>query len=147
MRALVQRVSEASITVEGNLVSRIGPGILVLIGIRHSDTRTEAEYLAKKIVRLRIFPDSQGKMNRSLLDVSGELLIVSQFTLYGETRKGNRPSYSEAARPEMAEALYHHFVEQCKREGVPVATGVFQAQMDVFSINRGPVTLICQSET
>lgn len=146
MRALVQRVSEASVTVNGSITGQIGRGLLVFVGVRRDDTRSRAEQLAQKVISLRIFPDEAGKMNRSLFEVSGELLVVSQFTLYGDTIKGNRPSYSEAAQRELAEELYDYFVLQCRSKGAPVATGVFQAHMEVRLVNDGPVTLMCYSE-
>jgi D-tyrosyl-tRNA(Tyr) deacylase len=147
MRALVQRVSEASVIIQGSIIGQIGRGLLVLLGIRFDDTHAHAELLARKVVQLRIFPDDQGKMNRSLMDISGELLVVSQFTLYGDTEKGNRPSYSNAARPELAEPLYEYFVELCRDKHVPVSTGVFQAHMEIRLVNDGPVTLMCYSES
>jgi D-aminoacyl-tRNA deacylase len=147
MRALVQRVSEASVAVQGLVTGHIGGGLLVLLGIRSDDTPARGELLARKVVQLRIFPDEQGKMNRSLLDISGEMLVVPQFTLYGETDKGNRPSYSRAARPEMAEPLYEYFLKVCRDGGVSVSTGIFQAHMQVRLINDGPVTLMCYSES
>ena len=147
MRALVQRVSEASVTVNGSVTGQIGRGLLVFVGVRRDDTRLRAEQLAQKVISLRIFPDQAGKMNRSLLEVSGELLVVSQFTLYGDTMKGNRPSYSEAAARELAEELYDYFIVQCRSKGVPVATGIFQAHMEVRLVNDGPVTLMCYSES
>jgi D-aminoacyl-tRNA deacylase len=147
MRALVQRVSEASVAVQGLVTGHIGGGLLVLLGIRSDDTPARGELLARKVVQLRIFPDEQGKMNRSLLDISGEMLVVPQFTLYGETDKGNRPSYSRAARPEMAEPLYEYFLKACRDRGVSVSTGIFQAHMQVRLINDGPVTLMCYSES
>ena len=147
MRALVQRVSEASVAVQGSVTGHIGPGLLVLLGIRSDDTPARGELLARKVVQLRIFPDEEGKMNRSLLDISGEMLVVPQFTLYGETDNGNRPSYSRAARPEMAEPLYEYFLKVCRDSGVSVSTGIFQAHMQVRLINDGPVTLMCYSES
>jgi D-aminoacyl-tRNA deacylase len=147
MRALVQRVSEASVLVHGSITGQIGNGLLVLLGIRSDDSHARAELLARKVVQLRIFPDDQGKMNRSLLDISGELLVVPQFTLYGDTEKGNRPSYSKAAPPELAELLYEYFVKVCRDKFVPVSTGVFQAHMQVRLVNDGPVTLMCYSES
>jgi D-tyrosyl-tRNA(Tyr) deacylase len=120
--------------------------MLVFLGIHENDTKANADHLASKVIQLRIFPDSEGKMNLSLRDISGELLVVSQFTLYGETRKGNRPSYSQAARPEVAVLLYEYFVKVCREKGVSVSTGVFQADMRVRLINDGPVTLFCYSE-
>ena len=146
MRALVQRVSEASVLVDGSIAGQIRRGLLIFLGIRQDDTEARAEQLATKIGQLRIFPDSAGKMNLSLRDISGEMLIVSQFTLYGDTRKGNRPSYTEAAHPEKALELYQRFVESCRSRGFPVATGVFQAHMEVRLINDGPVTIWCDSE-
>jgi len=145
MRALVQRVSEASVTVDDAVVGQIGRGILVFLGIHTRDTEADANYLARKIVQLRIFPDSEGKMNLSLRDIQGEMLVISQFTLYGDTRKGNRPSYSQAARPEVAVRFYHYFVQVCHELGVSVFTGIFQADMKVRLINDGPVTVFCES--
>lgn len=146
MRALVQRVTQASVTVNGTVAGQIGNGLLVLVGIRSGDTKLQAELLSKKVMQLRIFADTEGKMNRSLLEVGGELLIVSQFTLYADTAKGNRPSYSEAAAPDLAKPLYESFVDNCRRRGATVATGVFQAHMEVRLTNDGPVTLMCYSE-
>ncbi|MGI9073252.1 MAG: D-aminoacyl-tRNA deacylase [Bryobacteraceae bacterium] len=147
MRALVQRVSEASVAVQGLVTGHIGAGLLVLLGIRSDDTPARAELLARKVVQLRIFPDEEGKMNRSLLEIFGEMLVVPQFTLYGETDKGNRPSYSQAARPEIAEPLYEYFLKVCRDRGLSVSTGIFQAHMQVRLINDGPVTLMCYSES
>ncbi len=147
MRALVQRVSEASVTVNDAITGQVGRGMLVLLGVRYDDTEAQAEYLANKVTRLRIFPDGEGKMNRSLREVSGELLIVPQFTLYGDTRKGNRPSYSEAAPPADALRLYQHFVKISRESVAKVETGVFQAHMSVRLVNDGPVTLMCYSES
>ncbi len=147
MRALVQRVSEASVLVENRVAGYIGRGLLVFLGVRFDDTPARAGLLARKVVQLRIFPDDEGRMNRSLADISGELLIVSQFTLYGDTNKGNRPSYSNAAKPELARGLYDCFVEACRSHGSPVSTGIFQAYMEVRSVNDGPVTLMCYSES
>jgi D-tyrosyl-tRNA(Tyr) deacylase len=147
MRALVQRVSEASVEVDHAIVGQIGRGILVFLGVHERDTEADANYLAKKVIQLRIFPDSEGKMNLSLRDISGEIMVVSQFTLYGECRKGNRPSYSQAARPEVAVRLYEYFVRMCREMAVSVSTGIFQADMKVRLINDGPVTLFCASET
>lgn len=146
MRALVQRVSEASVVVDGIVTGRIARGFLVLLGIHRDDTEFQAEQLAGKVLRLRIFPDDEGKMNRSLVEIGGELLVISQFTLYGDTRKGNRPSYSEAAPPEPARQLYEYFIRVCRQTGLIVETGVFQAHMDVRLVNDGPVTLMCSSE-
>jgi D-aminoacyl-tRNA deacylase len=146
MKVLVQRVSEARVTVSGTVVGEIGRGLVVFAGFKHGDTKAEAEQLGGKIARLRIFSDNQGKMNLSLQEVGGALLIVSQFTLYADVRRGNRPSYSQAARPEAAEELYRYFVESCQRLGIPVATGVFQAHMEVCLTNDGPVTIMCDSD-
>jgi D-aminoacyl-tRNA deacylase len=146
MRALVQRVASASVVVNGKIASQIGKGLLVFVGVRHDDTTERAEKLADKVTRLRIFPDEAGKMNLSVSDVGGELMIVSQFTLYGDTAKGNRPSYSDAANPEAAQYLYEHFVSHC-RSKLPVATGIFQAHMEVHLVNDGPVTLMCYAES
>ncbi len=146
MRALVQRVSEASVAAGGSVTGQIGRGLVVFLGIRHDDTHSQADKLAQKVVQLRVFADQKGKMNLSLLDISGELLVVSQFTLYGDTGKGNRPSYAEAAKPELAESLYEYFVGSCKAAGLQVATGVFRAHMNVHLVNDGPVTLLCYSE-
>jgi D-tyrosyl-tRNA(Tyr) deacylase len=132
--------------VNGEVTGQIGRGLVVFLGIRNNDTPSLADQLARKVIQLRIFPDEEGKMNRSLAEISGELLIVSQFTLYGDTRKGNRPSYTEAARPELAEQLYNYFVNACREKGIQVATGVFQAHMDVRLVNDGPVTLMCYAD-
>jgi D-aminoacyl-tRNA deacylase len=144
MRALLQRVSRASVVVDGRVVGQIGPGMVVLLGITHSDGRGQAEWLAGKIVGLRIFEDEAGKMNRSLADIEGACLVVSQFTLYGDARKGRRPSFSDAAPPEKAEPLVDYFIEQLRRAGVEVATGIFGAYMDVEIHNDGPVTLFIE---
>ena len=142
MRAVVQRVSSASVDSEGVRTGTIGKGFLVLLGVTHSDTEADAAWLAEKIAGLRVFEDEEGKLNRSLLDAGGEMLVVSQFTLYGDCRRGRRPSFSEAARPEVANALYEKFVEYARKTGVPVQTGVFQTMMAVSLVNDGPVTLI-----
>jgi D-aminoacyl-tRNA deacylase len=147
MRALLQRVSKAVVTVDGSVTGRIERGLVVFLGIRQGDTRAEAEHLAQKIVRLRIFPDAHGRMNVSLADVAGQLLIVSQFTLYADVSRGNRPSYTAAAPPEIAEPLYQAFVEACRAQGMYVATGIFQAHMQVRLVNDGPVTIMCDSES
>jgi len=141
MRALVQRVTEAEVTVEGELVGCIGPGLCVFVGVTHNDTGTEAIKLATRLAKLRIFTDDEGKMNRSVLDVGGEVLVVSQFTLYADTRRGNRPGYSAAAQPEVAEPLIDLVAEQLRLSGLTVATGRFQADMDVRLLNQGPVTV------
>ena len=141
MRALVQRVSRASVRVEGVTVGRIGPGLCVFIGVTHDDSVEQAEKLADKLHKLRIFSDSDDKMNLSVDDVGGDILVISQFTLYGNARKGNRPSYVQAARPELAEPLIEHLVEDLRTRGLSIPTGVFGADMDVELINSGPVTL------
>ncbi|MCB0247352.1 MAG: D-tyrosyl-tRNA(Tyr) deacylase [Anaerolineae bacterium] len=142
MRAVVQRVSEASVTVDGRTVGAIGRGFLVLLGVTHVDGEAEAVWLARKIAGLRIFEDEAGKFNRSLADVDGAVLVVSQFTLYGDARKGRRPSFTEAARPEHAEPLCDLFVDLLRAEGVAVETGIFGAMMAVHLVNDGPVTLL-----
>ncbi len=142
MRALVQRVTEAHVTVDDEVVGSIGAGICVFVGVTHGDTGAEARKLAGKLARLRIFPDDDAKMNRSVLDVGGAALVVSQFTLYGDTSSGNRPGYSDAARPEQAEPLIESVVTELAALGVPVETGRFRADMDVSLVNRGPVTLL-----
>lgn len=142
MRAVVQRVAQASVLIDGRVQGQIGRGLLVLLGVTQEDTAAGAQYLADKIVRMRIFTDCDDKMNRSLADVEGSLLIVSQFTLYGDCKKGNRPSFSAAARPETAIPLYEAFVSRCKESGLPVQTGVFGADMQVTLQNDGPVTLL-----
>ncbi|MGI6357424.1 MAG: D-aminoacyl-tRNA deacylase [Bacillota bacterium] len=146
MRAVVQRVASAQVTVDGQVVGSIGHGLVVLIGVGDGDTIQDAEYIASKLVGLRIFNDQQGKMNLSVADVGGAVLAVSQFTLYGDARKGRRPSYSSAAPPEEADRLYQHTVALIKQAGVPVATGVFQAMMQVSLCNDGPVTILLDSQ-
>lgn len=147
MRAVVQRVSSSSVSSEGRLLGEIGPGLMVLLGVTHADTAEDAERLAGKITRLRIFSDDEGKMNLSLSNIGGELLVVSQFTLFADARSGNRPSYSQAARPETAVPLYEHFVATLRRMGFTVATGEFGADMHVAIANDGPVTVILDTET
>ena len=144
MKAVIQRVSEGSVTVDNHQVARIGKGLVILLGISPEDTRTNAEALADKLVHLRIFEDSEEKMNRSLLDVEGEAIVVSQFTLYADTRKGRRPSFTGAARPEIAEPLVDAFVEMLKARGVRTETGIFGAHMEVALVNDGPVTIILE---
>jgi D-tyrosyl-tRNA(Tyr) deacylase len=146
VRAVVQRVKKASVAVDGATVGAISHGLLVLLGVGTGDTADDARYMAGKIARLRIFSDSQGKMNLDVQEVGGGILAVSQFTLYGDCRRGRRPSFSQAAPPQTAEELYEEFVRELKQLGVPVATGVFQAHMDVELVNDGPVTLIVSSE-
>jgi D-aminoacyl-tRNA deacylase len=141
MRALVQRVTDARVTVDGVTVGEIGPGLLVLLGVTHSDTHEQARWLAGKVIGLRIFEDADGKMNRSVAEAGGSVLAVSQFTLYGDCRKGRRPSFDSAARAEQAKTLYEAFVDEVRALAVPVATGVFQAHMKVSLVNDGPVTL------
>ena len=145
MRAVIQLVKKASVTVNGSVISVIGPGLLVLLGISKSDTADDARMLAEKIAHLRIFPDQDKLMNLSVLDVAGEILVVSQFTLYGDCRKGRRPSYSSAAPPDKAEELYELFMRETAKLGVPVSAGKFQAMMDVELVNQGPVTLLLDS--
>ncbi|HXG12699.1 MAG TPA: D-aminoacyl-tRNA deacylase [Gemmataceae bacterium] len=144
MRAVIQRVSHARVLIDGEVVGQIGRGLLVLLGVATSDTPAQARWLADKVVGLRIFNDDEGKMNRSLAEVGGEVLVVSQFTLYGDCRKGRRPSFIDAAPPEIAIPLYEEFVNAVKAQGVPVATGVFGATMSVELTNEGPVTLIVE---
>jgi D-aminoacyl-tRNA deacylase len=141
MRACIQRVSEARVTVDGAVAGQIARGLLVLLGVGPQDGAAELEWLAEKLANLRIFNDAEGKMNRSLLDVGGAMLVVSQFTLYGDCRKGRRPSFTDAAPPELAERLYDEFVSRVRSLGVEAATGVFRAHMDVALVNDGPVTL------
>jgi len=145
MRAVLQRVTMARVEVEGAVVGEIGAGLLILLGVTKTDTAPQAELLADKILNLRIFSDDAGKMNRSLLDTGGALLVVSQFTLYGDCRKGRRPSFDQAAPAEQAKTLYEQFVEAARRSGVRVETGVFQAHMAVSLLNDGPVTLIIEA--
>ena len=146
MRAVVQRVSSASVTVSGEIVGQIKAGILVLLGVSVSDTEAEADHFVDKIVNLRIFDDETGTMNLSLLDGGGEMLVVSQFTLYGDTRRGRRPSYVKAAGPDDANRLYEYFVARARKYVRRVETGKFQAMMDVELVNNGPVTLILDNE-
>jgi D-tyrosyl-tRNA(Tyr) deacylase len=144
MRAVIQRVSEAGVTVEGREVGRIGRGLLVLVGVGPEDTDETARALAAKIVNLRIFGDSSGKMNLSVREVGGKVLAVSQFTLHADTRKGNRPSFTAAAPPEMAERLYEAFSKAVADLGIPVERGIFGAHMDVRLVNDGPVTIVME---
>ncbi len=141
MRALVQRVTEASVTVEDELVGSIESGLCVLVGVTHTDTGEQAAKLADRLSKLRIFTDDDGKMNRSVLDIGGSVLVISQFTLYADTRKGNRPGYTDAARPEQAEPLITQLMAELAERGLPVAGGRFGADMDVRLLNQGPVTV------
>jgi len=146
MRAVIQRVSQASVRVEERLVGEIGRGFLVLLGVASVDTEADSDYLADKVIHLRIFDDEEGKMNRSLLDVRGEALVVSQFTLYGDVRRGRRPSYTDAAEPGVANRLYEYFIGRLLEAGIVVQTGVFQADMKVALMNDGPVTILLDSK-
>ncbi|MBD8037271.1 MULTISPECIES: D-aminoacyl-tRNA deacylase [Solibacillus] len=146
MRVILQRSKQASVTVDGQKTGAIDKGYVLLVGITHSDTEEDIAYVAKKITDLRIWEDDEGKMNRSILEVGGDILSISQFTLYADTRKGKRPSFVEAARPEQAEPLWNAFNEQLKAHGLHVETGVFGAMMDVALINDGPVTITIESK-
>ncbi|TDT45973.1 D-aminoacyl-tRNA deacylase [Fonticella tunisiensis] len=146
MRAVVQRVSRAKVAVEGEIVGEIGRGMLVLLGVEEKDSLEDVNYLAEKISNLRIFDDEEGKMNLSLMDVDGDMLVVSQFTLYGDCRKGRRPNYMMAAKPDYANEMYLKFVNECKKYVGKVETGKFQAKMDVELVNDGPVTLLLDSK-
>ena len=145
MRAVVQRVKESKMQVDGKRVGAIGPGLLIFLGVGEDDSEKDCDYLVNKIAHLRIFPDSEDLMNLSLIDTGGAALVVSQFTLWGDCRKGRRPSFIRAARPEKAEELYDRFIGFLEEKGIDVATGQFQAMMDVFLINDGPVTLMLDS--
>ena len=145
MRALVQRVAQASVEIESNTVGSIGPGLLVLLGVSADDEEADAEYLVPKIVNLRVFADDENRFNRSVVDVGGEALVVSQFTLYADTRRGRRPDFTRAAPPDLAERLYEHTVWLLRETGLTVATGRFQAYMQVKSQNDGPVTIMLDS--
>lgn len=146
MRLLIQRVNQASVTVAGEVVGAIGVGFVILVGVTHTDTLAEAAWLAQKVAGLRLFEDAEGKMNLGLADVGGSLLVISQFTLYGEASKGRRPSWVAAARPQQAEPLVNHFIQQLRALGFTVATGVFGAEMVVDIQNHGPVTLMIERE-
>jgi len=146
MRLVIQRVKESYVTVDGRTVGAIRSGLLVLIGICREDTRAEADYLAGKVLGIRIFPDDTGKMNRNIVESGGALLVVSQFTLYGDCRKGRRPSFDRAAPPEMAQSLYEYFLQTVRQGPVPVETGIFQATMEVHLVNDGPVTILLDSD-
>lgn len=146
MRAVVQRVNNASVEVDGEITGQIGKGLLVLLAIGHDDSNKDQEYMADKLLNLRIFPDEDEKMNRSVLDEFGGVLVVSQFTLYGDCRKGRRPSYTDAASPDIAKKGYEYFVLLLKSKGVKVATGEFQAHMHLSLVNDGPVTILLDSK-
>ena len=146
MRAVVQRVKESRVEVKGETVGAIGPGLLILLGVGEDDSEKDCDYLANKVANLRIFPDTKGFMNLSLMEIEGAALVVSQFTLWGDCRKGRRPSFVGAASPDRARELYEHFIKLLKEKGLHVATGQFQEMMDVHLINDGPVTLMLDSE-
>lgn len=146
MRALIQRVSHASVVSQGRPCGQIGLGLLVLLGVSKEDGEAEAVYLARKTANLRIFQDEQGKLNRSVQDIQGGILVVSQFTLYADTRRGNRPSFDQAAEAAVADALYQRYVELLRETGLPVETGVFQTDMQVELVNDGPVTILLESK-
>ena len=145
MRAVVQRVSRAQVVIDGEITGQIGLGLLILLGVGHDDTEADANYLAEKIAGLRVFEDDQGKMNRSVQDIGGSVLAVSQFTLYGDVRRGKRPSFDSAAPPEKARHLYEFFVEQIRSTGLRCETGRFQEMMKVELVNEGPVTILLDS--
>lgn len=145
MKLVIQRVTNAEVKIEGKTVSEIQKGFLVLVGIKQGDTKEQADFLIKKLCNLRVFEDEFNKMNLSVKDVNGKLLIVSQFTLYADCKKGNRPSFIEAERPEIAEGLYEYFKQGCKNEGIEVESGIFGADMKVSLINDGPVTIVIEA--
>jgi D-tyrosyl-tRNA(Tyr) deacylase len=145
MRAVIQRVSRARVQVDGQTTGEIGQGLLILLGVAQGDTPREADYLLDKIINLRIFEDAGGKMNLSLLETGGQLMVISQFTLYADCRKGRRPSFTDAAPPGEAEKLYDYFVDAARKRGLQVATGIFQALMEVELVNFGPVTILLDS--
>jgi D-tyrosyl-tRNA(Tyr) deacylase len=146
MRAVVQRISEGRVVVNGQISGAIDEGLLVFLGVTKRDTIEDAKYMAEKTVNLRIFEDENGKMNLSVIDIRGKILVVSQFTLFGDCRKGRRPSFTEAESPEMADELYRVFIDECKKMGIDVETGVFQTHMAVHLINDGPVTILIDSK-
>ena len=146
MIALLQRVSEAKVTVDNKIAGEIGPGLLIFLGVFQNDAQEDMKFLTNKIVYLRIFEDDAGKMNRSLLDVEGAVLVVSQFTLCADTKKGRRPSFIKAAQPKLGEKIYNNFIQDLKKRGVSVATGIFGAMMDVQLVNDGPVTFVLDSK-
>jgi D-tyrosyl-tRNA(Tyr) deacylase len=145
MRAVIQRVSEASVSIEGEQVGCIGQGLLVLLAVSKTDTERQADYLAEKLIHLRVFEDADGALNRSLSEIGGALLVISQFTLLADCRKGRRPSFSEAAGPEQAHRLYDYFIRRTRDLGIPVQSGRFRARMAVSLVNDGPVTLILEN--
>ncbi|MCI8546829.1 MAG: D-tyrosyl-tRNA(Tyr) deacylase [Clostridia bacterium] len=144
MKLVIQRVKNSKVTVDNKITGKIEKGFLVLLGVTHTDTKETADFLVKKLCNLRVFTDENDKMNLSIKDIDGELLIVSQFTLYADCKKGNRPSFVDSAKPEMAEELYKYFVEQCQKEVKNVETGIFGAHMEVELLNSGPVTIILE---
>jgi D-aminoacyl-tRNA deacylase len=146
MRIVLQRVTRAQVEVAGETVGSIAAGLVIFLGVTHADTRADADYLASKVIQLRIFPDHARRMNRSLLDAGGALLVISQFTLYGDCRKGRRPSFDRAASPEHARGMYEYFVQRLKSSNVQVETGVFQAEMEISLVNDGPVTFVLDSK-
>lgn len=144
MKLVIQRVSYAKVEVEEQVVGQIGKGFMVLLGVKEGDTEKEADYLVNKLCNLRVFEDENEKMNLSLKDVNGGLLIISQFTLYGDCSRGNRPSFIEAARPEIADKLYEYFMQECRKQGITVQKGIFGAHMEVSLLNSGPVTILME---
>ncbi|MEQ3450987.1 D-aminoacyl-tRNA deacylase [Enterococcus cecorum] len=146
MRAVIQRVSQAKVVVDDNTVGQIGKGFMILLGVHEQDTQTDVDYLVGKISKLRVFEDDQQKMNRSIMDVGGEILSISQFTLFADTKKGNRPSFVQAAKPDTAIPLYEAFNEGLRQAGIPVETGIFGADMKCHLVNDGPVTIIIDSQ-
>lgn len=147
MKALIQRVTQASVEVNGEIVGNIGPGVLVFVGITHGDTASQVTWLANKLINLRIFEDAQGKLNRSLIDQKGSALIISQFTLYADCSDGRRPSFIQAAPPEIANPLYEQFIAEVRKSGISTATGIFGAEMKVSLINDGPITIMLERST
>ena len=146
MRAVVQRTTCSSVAIDGQVTAEIGPGLTVLVGVKKGDQENDADYLMDKIINLRIFADAEGRMNRSLLDVQGEMLLISQFTLYGDVKRGRRPSFTEAAGPEMAEPLFQYCIRTVKERGINVKTGIFGADMIISLKNDGPCTILLDSE-
>lgn len=146
MRAVIQRVSQAKVVVDDNTVGQIGKGFMILLGVHEQDTQTDVDYLVGKISKLRVFEDDQQKMNRSIIDVDGKILSISQFTLFADTKKGNRPSFVQAAKPDTAIPLYEAFNEGLRQVGIPVETGIFGADMNCHLVNDGPVTIIIDSQ-